>query len=882
MNSNFEKISDEWDIILSTLDQLAIIQIPEPKLPASYTEKAATIAGCLSRLPLFTTSFSIDTLSQFTTSLVNLSELVSFEPLTEQISDVSRENSESYNIWDDDSTGHVWDDDSTGHGAKEPSIVGKLLSFAGRALGGGGTAQPVPSNNVPSLRRSVSIGSSQFSKTYAENLREATCSQMAKMNITIPRSIIWKIPLPLLLAVTVAEANSYRISIIEETFATHLCEIVARSRSSELKSFALQVLIHFIPLSLSKSEIYLNYGFGPRMTPYREGHISSPFEVIPIDYANSPRASEEPETVKNQHSPPRLMKILCQTIQRSTQVDTAENCLSALLVVLEGEGHNVTGENLTTVIQTLSVLSGCEREDDIVDRSTKKWANVCSLAFQNLKLLLDDFLEPTSAMADSPLKSIEARDAILDCCAAFGRSRQDLNTSLTATGMLWSLADRDSSPGTIDIVLSKLAFLSMDNRPELRNCSVNTLFSCVVGLGDQFSDEQWKKCVDNTIFGILRGISSSMDDAEKKGSSSARGERYKVAVHHSRDSVRKQWATTQILVLRGLERVLRSFFSRLLGTLLATSYEPWFLRTWREILRISYDCSILAGEGELLDMRLAGVELMTLCSQLSSEAGISASGTAARVGTNMEVVGGALRSVRAAVEDRAHVVNKSTVLNQAAVNTCRRELFDIAFDKLNDFRIYLEQNGNEGDEEPKRFMTSHSLLTQVLTKLIGELAKLYECCKCNEMLPGPCEVQLDISIEDNEGYESRFLRLILVMAVNASNEKNSRFLNQVQRGVMTLLQSMASNSSLRAFKALITISGDYMFVYVSPQGEDFVFLRSTGDINSQFTSLAHRRPKVTSSKRTANGDNDPGEFGWSFLVCKDSCNSNDMPHSSSN
>ena len=540
VHSNLEKISEEWDIILSTLDQLAIIQIPSPKLSASYSEKAASIAGCLTRLPLFTTAFSGDTLSQFTTSLVKLSEVVSFEPLMEQGSEsfISRENSESSNLWDED--------DIASHGAREASISGKLLSFAGRAFGGGGTAQPTPANNAASLRRSVSMGSSPFSKTYSENLREIICSQLATMNISTPRSIIRTIPLPLLYAVTVTEANSYRLPIIEETFAAHLCEIVARSSSSELKSFAIQVLIYFMPLSLSQPKSSLSYGFRPRMTPNRV-LTALPLEVIPVEY-------DAPERANTQHSSPTLLKFLCNTIQ-STQVDTAEICLNALVVVLEGEGHNITGDNLITVVNTLSVLSGCERldSDDTVDRTTKQWSNVSSLAFQNLKLLLDDFLEPMSTAVDSPLKSIKERDAILDCCVAFGRSRHDLNTSLTATGMLWSLADR--APGTVDAVLSNLALLAMDNRPELRNCSVNTLFSCVVGLGDQFSDEQWEKSLDYTIFGILEGISTAIDDAEMKRGASAGGERYKVAIHHSRDSVKKQWATTQILVLRGLERV---------------------------------------------------------------------------------------------------------------------------------------------------------------------------------------------------------------------------------------------------------------------------------------------------------------------------------------
>ena len=96
-----------------------------------------------------------------------------------------------------------------------------------------------------------------------------------------------------------------------------------------------------------------------------------------------------------------------------------------------------------------------------------------------------------------------------------------------------------------------------------------------------------------------------------------------------------------IQVLRGLERVLRLFYSRLLLTLTRESDELWFPQIWKEILRVSFDSAILTGEGETLDMRLAGIELMVLCAQLSCRAGIGAAVTSARVGTNMEVVGGA-------------------------------------------------------------------------------------------------------------------------------------------------------------------------------------------------------------------------------------------------
>ena len=811
VHTNYEKISDEWDVINSTLDQLSIISISSSKLHTSYSEKATSIAGCFIRLPSFSTCFSHTTLSQFIASLIKLSEVDSFKPLTEQSAGISRDHPELVAA---DSMENIGSTNS-----KEPGIGGKLMNFAGRAFGGGGgaPAQPTPvNNNNTSFRKLTSTGSTLKSKTYSQDLRSTTCSQMTSMKISTPHAIIRKIPLPLLLIVVVAEANAYRLSVIEEVVAKHLCEIVAKSESVDLQSFAMEVLIHFMPLSLTKSEISLKYGIGPLMVPDQESKNKLPLEVVPVGDASN-KANAQSENVDNPLHEPQLLKILCETMRRTTQVETAEQGLNALLIVLEGAGQDLSGGSLKIVINTLSVLSGCESQDgnDSVDRSGRQWANVSSLAFQNLKLILDDFLDPESTPADSPLKSTEARDAILECCVAFGRSRHDVNTSLTATGMLWSLADRDSSHGTLDIVLSKLAFLAMDSRPELRNCSVNTLISCVVGLGDHFSDDQWEKCLSGTIFNIMKKISSEMSGSgsnEGAANGSASGDRYKVAVHHSRDSASKQWATTQILVIRGLERVLRIFYSRLLETLVnkpcLSSNQQWFSQAWGYILQVAFDCAVSTGDRDTLDMRLAGVELMTLCGQLSCKAGNIAAGNAARVGTNMEVVGGALRSVRAAVEDTSQTFGVAPL--RPEVDSWRRELFKLSFERLSEFREYLEQNADKEHDGPRLLVDS--LLTQVLTKFIDGLSKVYECCKNNEMAPEPCELQLDISIEDDDGYESRFLHLIVVIADNSGSDSNSRYLNQVQRGIMPLLQSMASNSSLRAFKALATISGDYMFV----------------------------------------------------------------------
>jgi len=814
VHSHFEKIVDEWDVIISTFDQLGSVSISSLKLSPAYSEKAAVIAKCFIRLPKFTTCFSRDALFQFTSSLVKLSDAVSFEPMTSVNTTYLRRTSSE--------TSHR---DSIDTEMQQPSIGGKLMNFAGRAFGGG--QQQTPNT---SLRKLASVGTTQLSKSYSEDFRETTCMHLASMKMSTPSAVIRKLPLPLLLLVVVAEANMYRFSIIEESVAVHFCELVAKSPDEEVRSFAMEALIRFMPSSLSKSDIGRKFGNRPVMIPDGESPNDSPLGVAPIDSIEGYEDNDEPEKQLSSDGGPenelQVLKILCRTIQRTDQVDTAETGLKALHVVLEGSVHSLSGGDLVTIVRTLSLLSGYigsqNNEASSIDRSSKPWANVSAHSFQTFKLIFDEYLE--SLPDSSETADTETRVAMIDCCVAFGRSHHDVNTALTATGMLWSLADRDSSSETLDIVLSNLALLSSDSRPELRNCSVNTLFSCVVGLGERFTESQWKRSLNDTIFGVMKQISSGINGAEDTGvAEDTSKDRYKVAVHHTRNSASKQWAATQVLAVRGLERVLRQYFLRLLSTASSASQsssggsqQPWLIATWKEILAISLDCSKLVGGRETLDVRMAGVELIVLCAQLSCKAGIVAAGTTARVGTNMEVVGGALRSVRTPTRDKKNETSTPTLPVDDAL---RHQLFELAFATMDGFRQHLEGNGAESSNDNSG---TDSLLTQVLTKVMGELAKLYECCKHDEMSPGVCVLQLDIVIENDDGYESRFLYLLQVIANNAKDDSSSRYLNQVQKGVMSLLKNMASNSSLRAFKALTTTSGDYMFVRSNDnEGESF-------------------------------------------------------------
>ena len=100
----------------------------------------------------------------------------------------------------------------------------------------------------------------------------------------------------------------------------------------------------------------------------------------------------------------------------------------------------------------ISALSGSIISSPI-DRSSSDWSPCCNMAFRCLKLIVDDFLDVFPEIDVS--SEVSSRRALLDCCTAFGSSRHDVNMSLTATGMLWTIADQNPSPLAVDVSFSK-------------------------------------------------------------------------------------------------------------------------------------------------------------------------------------------------------------------------------------------------------------------------------------------------------------------------------------------------------------------------------------------------------------------------------------------
>ncbi len=328
-----------------------------------------------------------------------------------------------------------------------------------------------------------------------------------------------------------------------------------------------------------------------------------------------------------------------------------------------------------------------------------------------------------------------------------------------------------------------------------------------MGLGQKFTAVQWERVFNQTIFAILDRVSERNDSNEENKMDRVpdvkNSDRYKVSVHHSRDSVSKQWVTTQVLTLRGIERVLRLYFDKLLSsTNENTETSDWFQIAWNRIVMLCFECSTLLGGRETLDLRLVGVDLMILCCQASSQKGFIASD--ARVSTNMQVVNGALRSVRPSPNIPNLQVKSEEVECDPLLVKHRRKLFDKSFEELMSFKSFLEDNReklNDGDEVATGYIETTYL--QVLTKLSQGLAKLYECCRDEELSPR-CS-------SSSSCKESEFVELVAFIAEVATGGPSSKYLTQAQKPCLDLLKTMSLNCSSLAFEVLVRHGSNAVF-----------------------------------------------------------------------
>ncbi|XP_058213354.1 uncharacterized protein LOC131325232 isoform X4 [Rhododendron vialii] len=308
--------------------------------------------------------------------------------------------------------------------------------------------------------------------------------------------------------------------------------------------------------------------------------------------------------------------------------DVRAGALKILLHVLEMHGERLH-YSWPSILEMLRSVAD-ESEKDLV-----------TLGFQSLRVIMNDGLSSIPA---------DCLHVCIDVTGAYSAQNTELNISLTAVGLLWTTTDfiakgllyglkeeNGTGSGILDVqstskqmedvnreeeaansmngfsdqaplinvvdrdkllfsVFSLLQKLGADERPEVRNSAVRTLFQTLGSHGHKLSKSMWEDCLWNYVFPTLERAShmaatSSKDEWQGKELGTRGGKAVHMLIHHSRNTAQKQWDETLVLVMGGIARLLRSFFPFLRS--LRNFWSGW------ESLLLSVKSSILHGSKEV-------------------------------------------------------------------------------------------------------------------------------------------------------------------------------------------------------------------------------------------------------------------------------------------
>ncbi|XP_015699269.1 protein MON2 homolog isoform X1 [Oryza brachyantha] len=355
--------------------------------------------------------------------------------------------------------------------------------------------------------------------------------------------------------------NLHRVEPIWDQIAAHHLELASCS-NAQLRNMALDSLDHSI-CSVVGSEKF-------------QGISSTPHHL------QEDKLAKESETVSFEYAVLSPLMILYSS---NKNIDVQMGALKILLHVLERHGEKLS-YSWPSILHMLRAVTDASEKDLI------------SLGFQSIRVIMNE------GLATIPVQCL---DECILVTGAYGTQKTDINISLTAVGLLWTATDfvvkglisksvekanEAESGGTTkeeiisssekDIrqsplksvvdynklffsVFSVLQKLGADDRPEVRNSAVRTLFQTLSTHGQKLSKTMWEDCLWIYVFPMLERVShlastSSRDEWQGKELGTRAGKAVHMLIHHSRNTAQKQWDETIVLVLGGIARLLRSFF----------------------------------------------------------------------------------------------------------------------------------------------------------------------------------------------------------------------------------------------------------------------------------------------------------------------------------
>nr|XP_027107485.1 protein MON2 homolog isoform X2 [Coffea arabica] len=356
---------------------------------------------------------------------------------------------------------------------------------------------------------------------------------------------------------TILVNNLHRVEPLWDEVVGHFLEL-SNSSSQHLRNMALDAMDKSICAVLG-SELFQGKkhgGFDNTQTKFRDLRTLECAVISPLDTLYS----------------------------SSKSFDIRAGSLRILLHVLERHGEKLcySWQNILETLRSVALAS----EKDLI-----------ALGFQSLRVIMNDGLSTIPA---------DCLHVCIDVAGAYSAQKNELNISLTAIGLLWTSTDfivkgasygpqREKETDQINsekneqilnssypfddqllmsiVVRDKLLFsvfsllqkLGDDERPEVRNSAIRTLFQILGSHGQKLSKSMWEDCLWKYVFPTLDRVShmaatSSRDEWQGKELGTRGGKAVHMLIHHSRNTAQKQWDETLVLVLGGIARILRSFF----------------------------------------------------------------------------------------------------------------------------------------------------------------------------------------------------------------------------------------------------------------------------------------------------------------------------------
>lgn len=451
-------------MVLLTFEELSVLSIASPNLSDQMYHSALAVSAVYGRFAPFSTCFSdkslldfLEALSTVSSSATNKRDLVT-----------TADNSVLDRVL-------VPSESRPGEKAAEDgkeSIGGKLVNLGVRAIyGSQPSGEIIDSNNshdLPIAKRTKSSYYEAYRNDFVHRLEKTTSS-------SVRPDLVPMLPFGLALLADVAIANSFRYGVCVGPACRHVCNFASVAPAIRLPVMDTVSMLILTHMTKEKHAIAFS---APARLVYQDPKQHQLLAVEPSGNSSS-------DATESDVSFTALLGPLCECIQTVTSAVVAEAAITTLTSILESVGHTLTGEVWVGVINAISSLSG-----ETIERKSSEWSTCCLLGFRCLKLIVDDFLDNLPPPSDS----CGARSTLLDCCSSFGRSRHDVNTSLTAIGLLWTIADQDAdaSSEAIDVSLflysarlfdrrltalysfpvkqrafSKLVALAGDSRPEV-------------------------------------------------------------------------------------------------------------------------------------------------------------------------------------------------------------------------------------------------------------------------------------------------------------------------------------------------------------------------------------------------------------------------------